>query len=382
MLAPIIVAPIADQRRFHPDGEAATIQGASPPRRRSSSAAIHHFLSRSSSRERPARSGIRCSPPTRGQAADARSGGPRLPSDLPDRRSEAAGAWSRIGAGVGALDWAAVGALASGSRVPVIVRGVMTAADAKAALRQNVQGVMVSDYAGVTAASGGTLTLLPPIVDAVAGRVPVLVDGSFRRGTDILKALAFGAQAVAVGRPVMWGLAAYGADGVQGVLEMLQTELARYMAMCGRTRRRDVEPRPACACMRSRRRRPSEQEPRGFHRKAMAAQPSRRQAIATLAGLVAASPLFGSRARRSWIHVRSKDHKRLPGLDEMMDAFDFEPLMFANVPLSVYDYTAHGDGSEFTLRRNRQAFDWVDLVRARRSMPPAWTCRPRCSGCR
>ena len=63
----------------------------------------------------------------------------------------------------------------------------------------------------------------------------MLVDGSFRRGTDILKALAFGARAVLVGRPVMWGLAAYGADGVQGVIEMLQTELARYMAMCGRS---------------------------------------------------------------------------------------------------------------------------------------------------
>jgi 4-hydroxymandelate oxidase len=61
------------------------------------------------------------------------------------------------------------------------------------------------------------------------------VDGSFRRGTDILKALAFGAHAVLVGRPAMWGLAAYGADGVQGVVEMLQTELARYMGMCGKS---------------------------------------------------------------------------------------------------------------------------------------------------
>jgi 4-hydroxymandelate oxidase len=64
--------------------------------------------------------------------------------------------------------------------------------------------------------------------------MPVLVDGSIRRGTDVLKALALGAAAVLVGRPVAWGLAAYGSDGVQGVLEMLQTELARYMAMSGR----------------------------------------------------------------------------------------------------------------------------------------------------
>ena len=82
----------------------------------------------------------------------------------------------------------------------------------------------------------------------MAGKVPVLVDGSFRRGTDILKALAFGAKAVAVGRPVMWGLAAYGADGVQGVIEMLQTELARYMAMCGRSTLGRAGSRQSCNC--------------------------------------------------------------------------------------------------------------------------------------
>jgi isopentenyl diphosphate isomerase/L-lactate dehydrogenase-like FMN-dependent dehydrogenase len=76
---------------------------------------------------------------------------------------------------------------------------------------------------------------LPTIVDAVGGKVPVLTDGSFRRGTDILKALAFGAQGVLIGRPVIWGLSAYGDAGVQGVVEMLQTELARYMGMCGKS---------------------------------------------------------------------------------------------------------------------------------------------------
>ena len=120
--------------------------------------------------------------------------------------------------------------------MPVLVKGVTTVEDAKAALRQNVRGIVVSNYGGLGGARGGALVLqLPAIVDEVAGKVPVLVDGSFRRGTDILKALAFGAQAVLVGRPVMWGLAAYGAEGVQGVVEMLQTELARYMAMCGRS---------------------------------------------------------------------------------------------------------------------------------------------------
>jgi 4-hydroxymandelate oxidase len=89
---------------------------------------------------------------------------------------------------------------------------------------------------------------------------------------------------------------------------------------------------------------------------------SRRKAIAALAGLAAGSPLVRSGAAAQLDPRPLKEHRRLPGLDEMVTAFDFEPVMFANIPLSVYDYTAHGDGSEFTLRRNRQSFEWVDLV--------------------
>jgi predicted Zn-dependent protease len=81
---------------------------------------------------------------------------------------------------------------------------------------------------------------------------------------------------------------------------------------------------------------------------------SRRKALAALAGLAAGSPLVRSGAAAQLDPRPLKEHRRLPGLDEMATAFDFEPVMFANIPLSVYDYTAHGDGSEFTLRRNRQ----------------------------
>ena len=133
------------------------------------------------------------------------------------------------------IDWPAGDALTRDSTLPVVVKGITTPDNAAIALRHNVQALLVSDYGGLGSRIGWLALTLPAIVDRVAGRVPVLVDGSFRRGTDILKALAFGASAVAVGRPVMWGLAAYGAAGVQGVVEMLQTELARYMAMCGRS---------------------------------------------------------------------------------------------------------------------------------------------------
>ena len=89
---------------------------------------------------------------------------------------------------------------------------------------------------------------------------------------------------------------------------------------------------------------------------------SRRKAMLAMARVAAASPLLPSALAAQLDPRPLSEHKRAPGLDEMMNAFDFEPVMFANVPLAVYDYTAHGDGSEFTLRRNRQAFDWVDLA--------------------
>jgi len=89
---------------------------------------------------------------------------------------------------------------------------------------------------------------------------------------------------------------------------------------------------------------------------------SRRKAIAGLAGVLAGSPLFQHRPSAQTDPRPMKEHKRLPGLDEMLTSFDFEPVFFANVPLAISDYTAHGDGSEFTVVRNRQAFDWVDLL--------------------
>jgi 4-hydroxymandelate oxidase len=92
---------------------------------------------------------------------------------------------------------------------------------------------------------------------------------------------------------------------------------------------------------------------------------SRRKAMASLAGVVAGSPLFGATLEAQQDPRPLREHTRLPGFDEMTSSFDFEPLMFANVPLSTYDYTAHGDGSEFTLRRNRQAFEWVSLLPGR-----------------
>jgi 4-hydroxymandelate oxidase len=98
-----------------------------------------------------------------------------------------------------------------------------------------VQGIVVSNYVGApTSGLAAPMEVLPGIADAVGGKIPILIDGSFRRGSDILMAIALGARGVLIGRPVAWGLAAYGAAGVQHVMELLQTELARDMAMCGK----------------------------------------------------------------------------------------------------------------------------------------------------
>ena len=154
-----------------------------------------------------------------------------------------------VGAGTSAsgpatpIDWAAVEAVVKATSLPVVVKGVTSPQEAREAVKRGAKGVVVSNYRGGNAASlRGTLLLVAPVVEAVGGQVPVLVDGSFRRGTDIIKALGFGAKGVLIGRPVMWGLAAYGADGAQGVVEMLQTELARYMCMCGRPTLASVNP--------------------------------------------------------------------------------------------------------------------------------------------
>ena len=95
--------------------------------------------------------------------------------------------------------------------------------------------------------------------------------------------------------------------------------------------------------------------------------PSRRTALVRVAGLMAASPIAAAVAQ---IDPRPlSEHRRALSLAEMQTSFDFEPVFFGNVLLPIYDYTAHGDGSEFTLRRNRQAYDWVDIVPARAPVP-------------
>jgi isopentenyl diphosphate isomerase/L-lactate dehydrogenase-like FMN-dependent dehydrogenase len=133
------------------------------------------------------------------------------------------------------LTWEAVSWLRSITSLPILLKGILTAEDALLAIEHGVAGIIVSNHGGRQLDTAiASIEALPEIVEAVAGRCEVYVDGGIRRGTDILKAIALGAQAVLVGRPVLWGLAADGAGGVYHVLEILRKELELAMALSGR----------------------------------------------------------------------------------------------------------------------------------------------------
>lgn len=121
------------------------------------------------------------------------------------------------------------------AKVPFIVKGILTAEDAELCVRHGVDAILVSNHGGRSMDYGpSTLEVLPEIVAAVNGRIPVLVDSGFRRGSDVFKALALGANAVGLGRAIRFGLGAFGAAGVQRVLEIVQRELVQTAAAAGR----------------------------------------------------------------------------------------------------------------------------------------------------
>jgi 4-hydroxymandelate oxidase len=124
---------------------------------------------------------------------------------------------------------------------PVIVKGVLHPDDAKLALDHGAAGIGVSNHGGRQLDRAiAALDALPKIVDAVAGRAPVFVDGGFRRGTEVLIALALGATAVGLGRPILWGLSVAGEQGVGRVLDLVTHELELSMALCGCASLKDV----------------------------------------------------------------------------------------------------------------------------------------------
>ena len=130
--------------------------------------------------------------------------------------------------------WSYVERLKKMTRMKLLLKGIDTAEDAKLAREHGADGVIVSNHGGRATETGrGTIDILPEVVDAVGPQFPVFVDGGFRRGSDVYKALAIGARAVGIGRPYIYGLSAFGQEGVEQVLDIFRAELTLTMRQCG-----------------------------------------------------------------------------------------------------------------------------------------------------
>ena len=141
------------------------------------------------------------------------------------------------------LTWADMAWVLSFAKTPVLLKGILNPVDAEKAIQIGASGIIVSNHGGRNLDTvPATIEALPRIADTVNKRIPILMDGGIRRGTDILKALALGANAVLVGKPVCYGLGCGGAEGVTQVLKILQTEFEQAMALVGKAEVGDIDP--------------------------------------------------------------------------------------------------------------------------------------------
>ncbi len=140
-----------------------------------------------------------------------------------------------------AADWTYLDRLRQLTKMKLIIKGIDTAEDARLCREHGADAVIVSNHGGrATETLRSTIESLSEVVDAVGSQIPVLVDGGFRRGTDVYKALALGARAVGVGRPYIYGLTAFGQEGVERVIDILRAELRLTMQQCGTPKIQDI----------------------------------------------------------------------------------------------------------------------------------------------
>ena len=280
---PILVAPAAAHQAFHPDGEVATAKGAAARKAQmilSTNASLHvkdvapafggplwYQLYNQAEFEVSRRligAAEQAGCTVLAITVDSATGSNRVTANRAGQKTEARcrachgltyadyykehGMFQGIDLALAkpggrAVTWTMVERLRSVTRMKIVIKGIMTAEDAAGCLRNGADGIIVSNHGGRSENSlQGTLDALPEIVEAINGRIPVLIDGGFRRGTDVFKALAIGANAICIGRPYIWGLSAFGAEGVARVLELMQTELSITMKLAGTAAARHISP--------------------------------------------------------------------------------------------------------------------------------------------
>lgn len=259
---PVILAPVGNQQSIHPDGELATARAArAAGQLMIASTVTNHSVGAIARASGPLWFQLYASPDhglmeklihdaeaagcgvlvltvdsnTRGnregEAWWARVAGSRT-APLPLGNFTGHSGPPRVGDA--ALTWDVIDWIRARTPLKLALKGIVTREDAALAVARGVDGLIVSNHGGRQEESlRSTLASLPEVVEAAAGRIPVLVDGGFRRGTDVLKALALGARAALIARPVYWGLSVGGSAGVQHVLELLKAELALDLLLCG-----------------------------------------------------------------------------------------------------------------------------------------------------
>ena len=257
---PILLAPVAANGLVHADGEVAAARGA---RAASAGMVLSSYTSRrvedvAAAAPRPfwfqlymqERTATRalidrvvaagCSAlcltvdtPAMGARDRMARSGFEFPADLPYRTVEP---------GDNPCTWRDVEWIRQAAQLPIVLKGILHPDDADRAIDEGAAGLVVSNHGARNLDTlPATIDALPAVSDRVRGRVPVLVDGGIRRGTDVVKALALGATAVLVGRPYVYGLAVAGADGVRAVIEILRRELELAMALLGRATLREID---------------------------------------------------------------------------------------------------------------------------------------------
>ncbi len=234
---PILVGPASHQKRFHPDGELAMAEGAS---------AGKAALVVSDRSDHPIDEIAAKATSSLWYQVYPEADAAALISRI--RQAKAAGCKAvclTVGSPASdssiAADWDYVDRIRQATDAPFLLKGVMSPEEAQMAADKGVSGIIVSNHGGkFLPGIADPISVLPAITEALNGRIPVLVDGGVRRGADVLKALALGATAALIARPALWALAAYGADGVQKLVELLQTELASDMTMLGTVTPADV----------------------------------------------------------------------------------------------------------------------------------------------
>jgi 4-hydroxymandelate oxidase len=268
---PIVLAPVAYHRVLHPDGELATARGAGAAGvtltvSTSATASVEEIAAaatgplwfqlymqadRAFTRDLVARAEaagcealvLTVDTPALGARDRQTRARFRLPAGITTPHLDELGRRRQLimDAGHVAVTWRDVEWLRAAARVPVLLKGILDADDAAEAVERGADGIVVSNHGARNLDTvPASIDALPEVVARVAGRVPVLVDGGVRRGTDVLKALALGARAALVGRPVLWGLAADGEAGVSRALAILRAELDLAMALAGCASVRDV----------------------------------------------------------------------------------------------------------------------------------------------